>query len=78
VAKVRERLAESEQITYIFHLSRLNLKKLNVADVKEQYHVEITSRFTALENLNAEVYIKSLGNYQRKCKNFSQSEPRLF
>jgi hypothetical protein len=24
------------------------------------------------------VYIKSLGNYQRKCKNFSQSEPRLF
>jgi hypothetical protein len=42
-----------------------NLKKLNVVDGKEQYRVEITSRFTALENLDAEVDIKSLGNYQR-------------
>jgi hypothetical protein len=59
------------------HMERFNLKKLNVAAVKEQYHVEITSRFTALENLNAEVDIKSLRNYKRECNNFSQRESRL-
>jgi uncharacterized metal-binding protein YceD (DUF177 family) len=30
-----------------------NLKKLNEVEDKEQYHVEISNRFAALENLNA-------------------------
>jgi hypothetical protein len=41
VAKVRERLAVSKQTTYRFHMERFNLKKLNKAEGKGQYWVEI-------------------------------------
>jgi hypothetical protein len=34
-----------------------SLKKLNELEVKVQYHVEISNRFAALENLDAEVDI---------------------
>jgi hypothetical protein len=43
MAKVRKRLAASEQTTQ-------NVKKLNYVDSKEQYRVEISNRFAALEN----------------------------
>jgi hypothetical protein len=49
VAKVNERLAVSKQTTTDFE--RFSLKKLNEVQGKEQYHVEISNRFTALENL---------------------------
>ncbi|PNF35371.1 hypothetical protein B7P43_G02578 [Cryptotermes secundus] len=55
VAKVRERLAMSKQTTHSFHIERFNLKKLNEVESKEQYRVEVSSRFTALENLDTEV-----------------------
>jgi hypothetical protein len=48
VAKVRERLAVSKQTAHRIHMERFNLKKLN----KEQYCVEISNRFAALENLD--------------------------
>jgi hypothetical protein len=38
-------------------VERLNLRKLNEVEGKEQYRVEISNRFAALENLDAEVYI---------------------
>jgi hypothetical protein len=38
-------------------MERFNLKKLNDAAGKEQYRFEISSRFTALENLNTEMDI---------------------
>jgi hypothetical protein len=38
-------------------MERFNLKKLNEIECKEQYRVEISNRFTALENLDAEVDI---------------------
>jgi hypothetical protein len=38
-------------------MERFNLKKLNEVEGKEHYHVEISNRFSALENLNAEVDI---------------------
>jgi hypothetical protein len=50
VAKVRERLAVSKQITHGFHMERFNLKKLNVVEDKEQYRIEISNRFAALGN----------------------------
>jgi hypothetical protein len=50
VAKVRERLAMSKQTAYGFNMERLNLKKLNEVEGKEQYQVEISNRFAALEN----------------------------
>jgi CTP-dependent riboflavin kinase len=57
VAKVRERLAVSKQTTHRVHMKSLNLKKLNEVDGKEQYHVEISNRFTALVNLDIKVDI---------------------
>jgi hypothetical protein len=51
MAKVRERLAVSKQTTHRFHMERFNLKKLNEVEGKEQYWVEISNRFAALENL---------------------------
>jgi hypothetical protein len=32
-------------------MERFNFRKLNVVEVKEQYQVKISTRFTALENL---------------------------
>jgi hypothetical protein len=38
-------------------MERLNLKKLNQVEGKEQYHVEISNSFAALENIDTEVDI---------------------
>jgi hypothetical protein len=59
VAKVRERLAVNKQRSQRFNMERLNLKKLNDAEGKEQFCVEVANRFAALENLDAEVEINS-------------------
>jgi hypothetical protein len=40
-------------------MDRFNLKKLNDVKGKEQYCVEVSSRFAALEDLNTEVEINS-------------------
>jgi hypothetical protein len=50
VAKVRERLAVSKQTAHRVHMERINLKKLNEVKGKEQYLVEISNMFAALEN----------------------------
>jgi hypothetical protein len=50
-AKVRKKLAVSKQKMHTVHMERFNLKKLNGVEGKEQYHVEISDRFTDLENL---------------------------
>ncbi|PNF33796.1 hypothetical protein B7P43_G10228 [Cryptotermes secundus] len=55
VAKVRERLAVSKQTTHRVHMGRFNLKILNEVEGKEQYCVEISNRFAALENLDTKV-----------------------
>ena len=52
VAKVRERLAVSKQKAEKFDGERFNLRKLNELEVILQYQIEITNRFTALENLS--------------------------
>jgi hypothetical protein len=51
VAKVRERLAVNKQ--------RFNLKKLNEVEGKEQYDLEVSNKFAALEDLDTEVEINS-------------------
>jgi hypothetical protein len=38
-------------------MQRLNLRKWNEVEGKEQYRVEIKNRFAALENLDAEMDI---------------------
>jgi hypothetical protein len=59
VAKVGERLAVNKQRSRRFHMERSNLKKLNEAEGKEQFRVEVSNRFAALEDLDAEVEINS-------------------
>jgi hypothetical protein len=36
-------------------MERFNLKKLNEVEGKEKYHVEVSTRFLVLEDLDAEV-----------------------
>jgi hypothetical protein len=52
------RLAVSKQTVHRVHIVSFNLKKLNEVEGKEQYRIEISNRFTALENLDTEVDIK--------------------
>jgi hypothetical protein len=42
-------------------MERFNLKKLNEVEGKEQFRVEVSSRFAALEDLDAEAEIIVLG-----------------
>jgi hypothetical protein len=58
VPKVRERLPVNKYHRH-FIWKRSNLKKLNEVESKEQFHVEVSKRFAALEDLDAEVEINS-------------------
>jgi phosphomevalonate kinase len=57
VAKVRERLAVNKHRSHSLHTERFNLKKLNDVEGKEQFHVEVSNRFAALEDLDTDVEI---------------------
>jgi hypothetical protein len=73
MAEVRERLAGSKQTTHKVHMEGFSLKKLNAVEGKEQYRVEISSRFAALENREAEVDInRAWETVQAEYQNFSQ------
>jgi len=52
IAKVREGIAVGKQAAQRFDMQRFNLRKLNEPEVREQYQIEITNRFAALENVN--------------------------
>jgi len=52
IAKVREKLVVGKQAAQNFDRQRFNLRKLNEPEVREQYQIEVTNRFAALENLN--------------------------
>jgi hypothetical protein len=60
VAKIRERLAVNRQEWYKFYMERFNLKKLNEVEGKEKYRIEVSKRFAALEDLNAEVEFNTI------------------
>jgi hypothetical protein len=53
VAKVRKRLTVNKQRSQRFHMERFNLKKLNEVEGKEQFLVEVSNKFAALEHLDA-------------------------
>jgi hypothetical protein len=59
MAKVRKRLAVNKQRSNRFHMERFNLRKLNDVEGKEQFCVEVSNRFAALEDLDTEVEINS-------------------
>ena len=51
VAKVRERLAVSKQTVQKFDGEIFNPRKLNELQIRKQYQIEFTNKFTALKNL---------------------------
>jgi hypothetical protein len=51
VVKFREKPEVNKQRSHRFHMERLNLKKLKEVEGKEQHHVEVETRFEALEDL---------------------------
>jgi hypothetical protein len=59
LAKFRERLAVNKRISHRFHWEKFYLKKLNEVECKEHNHVDVSNRFAALEDLDAEVEINS-------------------
>jgi hypothetical protein len=60
-------------------MEKLNLKKLNELESKERCHVEVSNRFVALEDLDAELEMYSVSETNRgEYQNFSQRESRLF
>ena len=52
VAEVRERVAVSRQAAQKYNGERFKLRKLCELEVRKQYKIEITNKFTALENLS--------------------------
>jgi hypothetical protein len=66
VAEVKERLAVNKQRLHRFHMGRFSLKKLSEAEGKEHYLVEVSNRFAALEDLDAEVDINRAWETIRK------------
>jgi hypothetical protein len=74
VAKVRERLAVNKQRSQRFHMERFNLEKLNKVEGKEQFRIEVSNSFAALEDLDAEVEINSTWETIRDNINISAKE----
>jgi hypothetical protein len=60
VANIRDRIAVNKQGSHKFHMERFNLKKFNEVEGKEKYRVEVSNRFAALEDLDAEVEINAI------------------
>jgi hypothetical protein len=58
LAKVREILSVNKQRSQRLHIGRFNFKKLNDVEDKEKYLVEVSNRFAALEDLDAEGEIR--------------------
>jgi hypothetical protein len=55
-------------------MERFNLKKLNEVESNEQYHVEVSNRFSTLEDLDTEVKINSVWEKIRKNIKISAKE----
>jgi hypothetical protein len=60
VVKIRERIAVNKQGSHKFRMERFNLKKLNEVEGKGKYRVEVSNRFAALEDLDAEAEINTI------------------
>jgi hypothetical protein len=59
VAKFKENLAVKKKRSQIFRMERSNHNKLNEVEGKEQFRVEISNMFRALEDLDVELNINS-------------------
>jgi hypothetical protein len=73
MAIVRETLAVSKQTTHRLHME-VQPQELNEVEDEEQCHVEISNRFTALENLGTEVNINRVWETVRENIKISAKE----
>ena len=71
VAKFRKILAVSKDAAQNFDMERFNLRKLNELEFRKQYQIEISKRFTVLENLSGSEDINGVG---RTLKRISKSQ----
>jgi hypothetical protein len=74
VAKIKKRIAVNKLGLHKFHTERFDLKKLNEVKGKEEYCVEVSNRFAALEDLDAEVEINTAWEMTRENINISAKE----
>jgi hypothetical protein len=58
-------------------VERLNLKKLNEVEDKEEYHVKISNRFAASQSLDDDVDKNRSWKLLERIPNFKQRESRL-
>jgi hypothetical protein len=68
----------NKQRSQRFHTERFYLKKLNDVEGKEQFHIEVSNRFAALEDLDAEVEINSAWKTIRQNIKISAKESLRF
>jgi hypothetical protein len=52
ITKVRERLSVRKHEAQKIDVERFNLKKLSELEVRQEYQIETSKSFAALENLN--------------------------
>jgi hypothetical protein len=74
VAKIRDKAAVNKQGLHKCHMERFNLKKLNEVEGKEKYRVEVSNRFAALEDLDAEVEFNNVWEMIREIIKISAKE----
>jgi hypothetical protein len=65
-AKARERQSVNKQRLQRLLIERFNLKKLNEIEGKKKYHVEVSNRFAALEDLDSEEEINNAWEMNRE------------
>ncbi|PNF44043.1 hypothetical protein B7P43_G16217, partial [Cryptotermes secundus] len=73
-AVTRAEFVSDTSKTHRLHMERFNLKKLNEVEGKEQYRVEVSNRFAALENLDTEVDVNKTWETIRENKRISAKE----
>jgi hypothetical protein len=79
VAKLRERLSVSKRVAEKLAMQRFDLRKLNDAEVKEQYQVKITNRFAAFENFDDNGnMIKAWENMRENIKTSAKESLRYY
>jgi hypothetical protein len=72
VATVMDRVTVNKGIMQNFDVERLNLKKLNKVEDKEEYQVKISNRIAASQNLDDDVDINRSWKLLERIPNFRQ------
>ena len=72
-------MAVNKKGTQKFDLEKLNLRKLNKLEVTKKYHIKISNRFAALENLSyGEDINRAWENIKENIKTSAQQSTGLY